>query len=413
MQFVDHLWELIVENFGRGIAVILVPVLGAVAWVTFRYLMRLVRQSWCFFQSRQRALRAVGREFTKDGPREGQGVWLTAPIQQPDDYASRVAASRILAIANLKGGVGKTTLAANIGAFFAKEWHKRVLLVDLDFQGSLSSMAFPDGEWIPNSGQNSIAAKLISNDITPDLVDAVAREVPLSGESSSTGHLKIITAYYDLAQADNRVLVEWLLECRCKSPKTLRESLIELLGHKPLKVRDVRYTLAEILHSNAVRSAFDLVIIDCPPRLTTSEVQAFCACSHLLIPTIFDRTSAEAVASLCGQVETLKTANVCPNLKYVGVAGTMWRGDRLAQRQAKKMVEDALRDAKIGAQILPDDTFIPHAAALVNDADQGIAYLNMPDRQDRQSARDVFERLATCVAQRMGLPHPPNVRAAA
>jgi cellulose biosynthesis protein BcsQ len=60
-----------------------------------------------------------------------------------------------------------------------------------------------------------------------------------------------------------------------------------------------------------VQRAFDLIIIDCPPRLTTSKIQALCAGSHLLIPTIFDRTSAEAVVTLYEQVETLKRAGIC------------------------------------------------------------------------------------------------------
>jgi chromosome partitioning protein len=93
----------------------------------------------------------------------------------------------------------------------------------------------------------------------------------------------------------------------------------------------VRYTLAKILHSDIVQRAFDLVIIDCLPRLTTSKIQALCASSHLLIPTIFDRTSAEAVVTPYEQVETLKCAGICPHLNYIGVVGTMWKRGRVAQ----------------------------------------------------------------------------------
>jgi Mrp family chromosome partitioning ATPase len=69
------------------------------------------------------------------GAHEGKCVWLTSPIEQSHDYCRGVANARTLVIANLKGGVGKTTLAANLGAYLAKEWQKRVLLIDLDFSG--------------------------------------------------------------------------------------------------------------------------------------------------------------------------------------------------------------------------------------------------------------------------------------
>jgi chromosome partitioning protein len=379
-----------------------------IVWLAIQHAARLLQRLRCFFRSRQRALCAVRREITEDGPREGQGVWLTAPIHHPNGYAGRLAASKILAIANLKGGVGKTTLAANIGAYLARDWNKRVLLIDLDFQGSLSSMAFPNGEWVPGPGQSSIAAKLISKDITPDLVDAVARRVPMDGG----GDLKVIAAYYDLAQADNRILVEWLIECSCKTQKTLRRMLVELLNREPFKASDVRYTLAEVLHSNAVRAAFDLIIIDCPPRLTTSEIQAFCASSHLLIPTIFDWTSGEAVASLCGQIETLKRAGICPHLKYIGIAGTMQRTGKVAQQDAINLIQDALQAGNIPTGILPQRTFIPHTTQLVNDADQGIAYLAMPNWQDRQKVREAIKELAICVAGQMGLQQPLRLQAA-
>ena len=186
-----------------------------------------------------------------------------------------------------------------------------MLLIDLDFQGSLSSMAFPAGDWVPQAAQNSIATQMISNDIAPNLVAPLAQRVDLGEGANPTGRLQVITAYYDLAQADNRILVEWLLKCRPRTTKTFRRWAADLMLGLHFKTQDVRYTLAEVLHTRPVRDAFDLIIIDCPPRLTTSEIQAFCAASHLLIPTIMDRASAEAVTSLCHQVGILKAANIC------------------------------------------------------------------------------------------------------
>lgn len=401
MEFFGEFWSRFGQMGLNWVSLGIVSIATIAAWVLFRLLVRLGQQFACFVHSRQRTLNAVGREVSRDGAREGNGVWLTQPIHQPENYAMRVAASKVLAIANLKGGVGKTTLTANLGAYFARDRGLRVLLIDLDFQGSLSSMAFPNGKWIPERRQNSIATRIISNDLTPDLVSSLAREVDLGEEASPRGRLQVITAYYDLAQADNRIMVEWLLKCRQRPAKGLRRTAADLILGRAFRTEDVRYTLAEMILSEPIREAFDLVIIDCPPRLTTSEIQAFCASSHLLIPTIMDRPSAEAVVSLARQVETLKAASICPHLKYIGVVGTMWQENRVANGPAQQLIEDALRDPSLPS-LLPDRTYVKKATALVNDADEGIAYIVMKDGNDR--VRETIQNLAETIVSRMGLP---------
>jgi cellulose biosynthesis protein BcsQ len=382
-------------------ALVVVPALGYVGWLLFRYIAQLSLQAWLFVSSRRRALQAVGRVIDHQGEHEGKGVWLTTPIDRPRDYWRDVTNSRTLVIANLKGGVGKTTLAANIGAYLAKDWQKRVLLIDLDFQGSLSSMAFPSKDWLPAAHQSSLATRLISGDIAPGDVPLVAQKVDLDTGEQGPGRLQVVTAYYDLAQADNRIMIEWLLQCIHFRPSDLRHAVMEHLKGNLLRTADVRYTLAKILHSDIVQRAFDLIIIDCPPRLTTSEIQAFCASSHLLIPTIFDRTSAEAVVTLYEQIETLKRAGICPHLKYMGVVGTMWKRGRAAQTEAITFVKDALGNGPI--RVLPEKTFVPHAAALVNDAPDGIAHIVMPNSKECQQIRSAIAELAEHVAGQMGI----------
>src|SRR5690242_15726938 len=185
----DDLWRLFQQNSWHWVGLLIVSIAGAVGWIALRQLLKLVQQFLCFLRSRQRTLRAVGREISKDGAREGRGVWLTRPINPPENYQTLLQSPKVLAIANLKGGVGKTTLTANLGAHFAKDWNKKVLLIDLDFQGSLSSMAFPKGDWLPPPGQSSNATKLISNDVTPDLVPALARAVNLGDDYDGPGRL--------------------------------------------------------------------------------------------------------------------------------------------------------------------------------------------------------------------------------
>ena len=399
MDLMGQMSHWIIDRFLA--ALIVVPALGYVGWLLCRYVAQLSLHAWLFVRSRRRALEAVGREVDHLGAHEGKGVWLTTPIDRPRDYWRGVASSRTLAIANLKGGVGKTTLAANIGAYLAKDRQKRVLLIDLDFQGSLSSMAFPGKDWLPGEHQSSLAARLISGDIAPADVPRLAQNVDLKTEENGPGLLQVVTAYYDLAQADNRVMIEWLLQSIHFRPADLHHALIERLKGSLLQTADVRYTLAKILHSDIVQRAFDLIIIDCPPRLTTSAIQAFCASSHLLIPTIFDRASAEAVVSLYEQIEALKRAGICPHLEYMGVVGTMWKRGRVSQTEAITFVKDALRSGSVA--MLPEETFVPHAAALVNDAADGIAHIAMPNGRECQQIRTAIAELAEHVASQMGI----------
>lgn len=253
MDTFTYLWDELVQRIGASSTVLVTSVFGALVWIVARWLLVLGQRFICFLRSRQRTIKALGRDIDADGAREGRGVWLTRPIHHPTNFQANIASPKVLAIANLKGGVGKTTLTANLGAYYARDRGLRVLLIDRDFQGSLSSMAFPTEDWLPPEGENSIATQLVSNDVSPNLVPSLAREVRLG--DNTRGKLKVVTAHYDLAQADNRIMVEWLLRCRRRVPKTIREMMSDLLVGKLDRSEDVRYTLSEILHSAPVASA--------------------------------------------------------------------------------------------------------------------------------------------------------------
>lgn len=402
MDGLDRVWEWLFQKLGHELAPFVLGILGFVAYAFLRLIWRQFRKFLCFVSSRRRALRAVARQYSKDGPREGMGLWVTKPINAPENYENNLGKPIVLAVANHKGGVGKTTIAANLGAFWAQEWDKSVLLIDLDFQGSLSSMAMRGGDWLPPRGQDSLATRAISGDLEPSIFVACAKEVP------QQPRLHVITAYYDLAQADNRLIIEWLL--RCKSARYVRilSALRDILFGNSFKTADVRYTLAELLQSPAVRREYQVVIIDCPPRLTTSAVQGLCASSHLLIPTILDLPSAEAVLAFCEEIEGLKKAQVCPHLEYVGIVGTKVSPsvDRIAERDAKNLIRDRLADMHNPTGLLDDSEFIRHSTALINDADDGIAYLVMSNAERGREVKQLIRRFATYVAGQIGLPPP-------
>lgn len=380
----------------------IIPALSIVGYIALRLAWRQSKIAWNFFNSRQRALSAVAREKTSDGPREGKGLWLSMPPSPPENYRDNFQ-TKVIAFANNKGGVGKTTLTANLAAHWARDWDKRVLLVDLDYQGTLSAMALRKVEhWVPK-GHDSLASRAISGDLEPNLLVNFAKEVP-------NGYgLRIIPAYYDLAQAENRLIVEWLLQAP-RQRQNLRHFVSDLLLGKSLRLQDIRYNLAAVLQSRAVREAFDVVLIDCPPRLTTGTIQALCASTHLVVPTILDMPSAEAVVTFCEEVQTLKTADICPNLKYAGIVGVRVSPNvnGIAEVNAMNLISDRLADLKFPSGFLDKANFIRDAAPLVNDVGEGIAYLVMGRAARQQQIRDVVGNLAKEIASKIGMP-PPSV----
>ena len=326
------------DFIGSIIAATVILLLGFIG----SYLIRAIS----YFYRMQKALGAVGR-VQKDGVWvEGAGVWACQPIFKPKDYMRRLETSKVLTIANLKGGVGKTTVAANVGAYLADALEKPVLMIDLDFQGSLSVMAMPTVT-IAGENQNSPANHLISGEMNAHSISSIGYT------AINQSNLKLIPTGYDLAQAENRLLVEWLL------------------GNRKI---DIRFRLAELLHSDEVRNAFGLIIIDAPPRLTTSAIQALCATTHLLIPTILDDQSATAVKRFIGQVESLK-GSLCPHMRYIGVAGTMTLNteDGPIRSDAEfKPAERYLRTLKV--PLLPRLTYIRESTQFRDAAGVGIAY---------------------------------------
>jgi chromosome partitioning protein len=343
--------------------------------------------------------------LTPDGPREGKGVWTTAPITPPKNYKNSVLGSHILAIANLKGGVGKTTIAANVAAHLAHDprWQKNVLLVDLDYQGSLSSMAFPDDQsWLPPKGADSVATRALSGELEPSIFLQACKAI------NEEHRLKVVTSHYDLAQADNRLLVEWLLNKRAKDTRSFVRVCADLLSGHSYQANEMRYNLAKLLHSEAVRDNFDLVIIDCPPRLTAGTIQALCASSHLLIPTLLDRPSGESVVSFCDQIETMKAAGLCPHLQYVGVVASRYAALQNVAKVAFSRVQDELRLRQLDCGFLSDDTFIPQTVSIVGHT--GIAYFGLYGSQQAANAKRAITCLAEHVARQIGVPEVPSFK---
>ena len=205
--------------------------------------------------------------------------------------------TRIIAIANQKGGVGKTTTAINLSASLAI-MEKRVLLVDCDPQANATSgLGF---------GPETLAKNLYSVYFQP----AQVKEAIIPTVSP---FLFLLPSGTDLVAAE--------LE------------LVDKMGRE--------FFLAELLHP--VASSFDYIILDCPPSLGLLTLNALCAAREILVPLQCEFFALEGIVKLLQTYEQVKK-RLNPDLTLLGVVLTMYDTRNKLTRQVKDEVGKCFPD---------------------------------------------------------------------
>lgn len=184
---------------------------------------------------------------------------------------------KTLAVANQKGGVGKTTTSINLAASLAAT-KRRVLLVDLDPQGNATMGSGVD----KNAIENTVYDVLVED---MSVVEAIVRSEP--------GNYDLIAANGDLTAAE--------------------VALLEI-DNKEYRLKEV---LAGILNN------YDYIVIDCPPSLNMLTVNALAAAHSVIIPMQCEYYALEGLTALMGTIEKIK-AVLNPNLEIDGLLRTMY-----------------------------------------------------------------------------------------
>ena len=184
---------------------------------------------------------------------------------------------KVLAIANQKGGVGKTTTSVNLAASL-KVTRKKVLLIDMDPQGNATM-----GSGVNKSDLEKSVYHLLSNDATFE--EVVVRPVE---------------AEYDLLPANGDLVA----------------SEVELMS-----VEDREFRLRLII--DEVRDNYDFIVIDCPPSLNMLTINALVAADGVVIPMQCEYYALEGLSALMDTISAIRD-RLNPGLKIEGIVRTMY-----------------------------------------------------------------------------------------
>jgi chromosome partitioning protein len=297
-------------------------------------------------------------------------LWRMYEARKPEAYDDAMSERDppVTIVANLKGGVSKTTLCSNLAAHYARKLNKRVLVVDLDHQGSLSNML------LSSKGVTDVRSD-VSKVLDP-YFDLANWHSVITSLDPVIRNVDLISAAHDLAPAENKIMLDYLLQ----------EPGI-----------DRRYLLARFLQSEAIRETYGLIILDSPPRLTAAAINGLCAATHVLVPTVLDRMSAEAVGFFLASAKRLR-AKLNPGLELLGVVGVMTdradlrRREQYAKTVAQKQIAQSWPN---GGTVLARN--IPHRAAIQSAAGEAVAY-----NRDK-SVKQWFDELGQDLATRLNL----------
>ncbi|MET0408397.1 MAG: ParA family protein [Hyphomicrobium sp.] len=232
------------------------------------------------------------------------------------------AGPRVVAIANQKGGVGKTTTAINLGTALAAVG-ERVLVLDLDSQGNAST-----GLGIDIDQRFKTSFDILTG-------NAAILETVLK---TAVPNLFVVPANNDLVGIDS------MLSADQNKPYKLRDAITAMIGHQRGRDPETHFTY---------------VLIDCPPSLNLLTLNAMSAAHAVIVPVQCEFFALEGISQLKDSIEQIR-ATLNPRLEIQGVVLTMHDARLSLSREVAENVR-AFFGAKVYDTVIPRNTRIAEA----------------------------------------------------
>jgi len=269
---------------------------------------------------------------------------MAVPDFYPRTYGEAVspqpaAQAKVIAFANQKGGVAKTTTTLNLGVALV-ELGNRVLAVDLDPQGNLT-----------------MSQGLNPDTIERSMFDVLVRSLPI-GEVVASVELDIAVSSIDLAGAEL--------------------ALASMIGRERALQKAIQ----------PIRAKYDYVMIDTPPSLGLLTVNALTASDHVVVPVQCEYLSMRGLVQLQNTLEMIRE-NLNPSVDILGILPTMFDSRTLHSREAVEMLKENFGDLVFDTRIRKT---IRYAEAPV----EGSSVLKYePEGPAAQAYRDLAEEVTS------------------
>jgi chromosome partitioning protein len=234
--------------------------------------------------------------------------------------------TRVISIANQKGGVGKTTTTINLGTALA-ELKKKTLLVDLDPQGALS----------------------VGLDLKVREADTTAYDILMNDEIAPDQAIYSIQPFLDVIPADN----------------DLSAAEIELIP-------EIRRELVLRRVLAPIKDFYSFILIDCPPSLNLLTVNAFCASDGVIIPVQCEYFSIRVIETILNSIARTKE-RLNPELELTGILPTMYATGTIHAREVLEQLQEVYGDKVFKTVIYNSIRFaeasVAHRALIHYDSD--------------------------------------------